>query len=252
MRERSRPDVPALFEKVGGDVFFVQRDLRLRLRAEDELREVRRDLEIALFEAFDVVDDVVVFVGVDDVGVRRAAVVPLDGGFGVERSCFVLPSRQSFQAEREDAEVFSALMEKSESDELACRIQQRCFALRSFESRFDARRADVQDFLDALEERAVEGVVVVESLRGSPLTRPSATLSPRSGERGTGCFAFECEMFLLSLYLELAMEATGANEITDVSAYRWLALDQGSLSTSMTIDGDHIRIFEVQGEKKHL
>ena len=55
-----------------------------------------------------------------------------------------------------------------------------------------------------------------------------------------------------TMSLELAMEATGANEITDVSAYRWLALDQGSLSTSMTIDGDHIRIFEVQGEKKHL
>jgi len=55
-----------------------------------------------------------------------------------------------------------------------------------------------------------------------------------------------------TMSLELAMDATGANEISDVSAYRWLALDQGKLDTSISIDGDQVRIFEVDRDKKHL
>ena len=55
-----------------------------------------------------------------------------------------------------------------------------------------------------------------------------------------------------TMSLELAMEATGANEITDVSGYRWLALDQGKLDTAISIDGDRVRIFEVDRNKKHL
>ena len=93
MRERARPDVPALFEKCGRDVGFGEGDV-LRLRAEDQLREVRRDFEVTLLEAFELVDDVAVFVGVFDVGVGGAAFVPFDGCFGEEGRLTRWPSPQ--------------------------------------------------------------------------------------------------------------------------------------------------------------